>query len=581
MRQLLISVCSLTLAFSSIAVAQPQRKQLPLPADALPQDGVPKGQILGPFEWRSEIYPGTVRQYHLYVPRQYDASKPTPVFVVNDGLRLAENSLHVPTILDNLIHQGRVPVQIGIFVPPGTVPAVKEGAWTRSNRSFEYDGLGDRYARFLLEEILPEVARSYNLSNDPNDRAIAGTSSGAIAAFNVAWERPDAFRRVISGIGTFVSLRGGDALLNLVRKAEPKPIRVFLQDGSNDQDIYGGNWWLANLTMLSSLEWAGYDVNHVWGEGGHNSRDLGASMPEALAWLWRDYPEPIKRPVTPKRRVDVVEPGEEWQLVSEGHEFREGPAVNEAGELYFTDLRRSQIFKIGLDGKASLFADKTGNVNGLMFGPDGLLYGCAGGAKQIVRYDTKSGAKEVLVDGVESNDIVVLAGGDFYFTDPRNKKVWYVDAAGQARTVDEGISRPNGITVSPDQTFLYVSNSDGRFVYSFQIQPDGSLAHKQEFTHLHLSDGALRSRADGMAVDSTGMLYVTTELGVQIADPDGGRVHLILEAPERKQISNVVFGGPNRDTLYVTASDKVFKRKVKTKGIDSWKAPIFERMPRL
>jgi sugar lactone lactonase YvrE/enterochelin esterase-like enzyme len=570
---------AILLAFAGLLQAQQQ--DAALPPDSLPQPGVPKGQVLGPFEWRSQIYPGTVREYHLYVPAQYDASKPTPVFVVNDGLRLAENSLHVPTVLDNLIHQGKVPVQIGIFVPPGTVPAVKEGAWVRSNRSFEYDGLGDRYARFLLEEILPEVAKSYKLSNDPNDRAIAGTSSGAIAAFNVAWERPDAFRRVISGIGTFVSLRGGDALLNLVRKAEPKPIRVFLQDGSNDQDIYGGNWWLANLTMLSSLKWAGYDVHHVWGEGGHNSRDLGAAMPEALTWLWRDYPEPIKRPVTPSRRVDVVVPGDDWQMVSEGHVFTEGPAVNAAGEVYFTDLRSSKIFKVGLDGKTSLFADNTGNVNGLMFGPDGLLYGCAGGAKQIVRYNTSTGAKEVLVNGVESNDIVVLSGGDFYFTDPNNKKVWYVDKAGKSRTVDEGISRPNGIVVSPDQTFLYVSDTDGRFVYSFQIQPDGSLAHKQEFTHLHLSDGYLRSRADGMAVDSTGLLYVTTEMGVQIADPDGGRVHLILEAPERKQISNVVFGGPNRDTLYVTASDKVFKRKVKTKGIDSWKPPIFERMPRL
>ena len=577
MRHLLLA--GFLFAFGGLAHAQ--QPEQPLPADSLPQPGVPKGQVLGPFEWRSEIFPGTVREYHLYVPQQYDAAKPTPVFVVNDGLRLAENSLHVPTVLDNLIHQGKVPVQIGIFAPPGSVPPVREGAWARANRSFEYDGLGDRYARFLIEEILPEVAKSYNLSNDPNDRAIAGTSSGAIAAFNVAWERPDAFRRVVSGIGTFVSLRGGDSFINLIRKAEPKPIRVFLQDGSNDQDIYGGNWWLANLAMLSSLEWAGYDVHHSWGEGGHSGRDLGLIMPEVLTWLWRDYPEPIKRGVTPKRRVDVVVPGEDWQLVSEGHEFTEGPAVNDAGEMFFTDLRRSLIHKIGLDGKVALFAENTGNANGLMFGPDGLLYACAGGAKQIVRYNTKTGAKEVLVDGVESNDIVVLANGDYYFTDPQNKKVWYVNAAGQARTVDEGISRPNGITVSPDQTFLYVSDTDGRFVYSFQIQPDGSLAHKQEFTHLHLSDGALRSRADGIAIDSTGLLHVTTEMGVQIADPDGGRVHLILEPPQRKHISNVAFGGPNRDILYVTVSDKVYKRKVKAKGIDSWKPPIFDRMPRL
>lgn len=580
MKRTLIVTIAL-LALSVAASAQPQQAAVELHPDAMPQAGVPKGEVLGPFEWHSAIFPGTVRQYHLYVPQQYDAAKPTPVFIVNDGVRLAQNGWHVPTTLDNLIHKGTVPAQIGIFVTPGRVPAVVEGAWTRGNRSFEYDGLGDRYARFLLEELLPEIGKSYNLSNDPNDRAIGGGSSGGIASFNAAWERPDAFRRVVSAVGSFDALRGGDMFPNLIRKVEPKPIRVFLHDGENDQNIYGGDWWIGNQAMLSSLEWAGYDVNHLWDEGGHSSRNLGKAMPDVLTWLWRDYPEPIQRGVTPDRRVDVVVPGEDWQVVSEGHVFTEGPAVNAAGELFFTDVRGGKIFKVGLDGKQSLFADKTGNVNGLMFGPDGLLYGCAGGAKQIVRYNTSTGAKEVLVDGVESNDIVVLASGDFYFTDPNNKKVWYVDSSGQARTVDEGISRPNGIIVTPDQTFLYVSDSDGRFVYSFQIQPDGSLAYKQEFTHLHLSDSYLRSRADGMAVDSTGMLYVTTERGLQVADPDGGRVHLILEAPEGKQISNVVFAGPNRDTLYVTATDKVFKRKVKTKGVDPWMAPILAPMPRL
>lgn len=577
-RTLFLSSCLSALLFTVNAVAQ-QQEAAPHP-DTLPQEGVPQGEVLGPFEWRSEIYPGTVRQYHLYVPHQYDASNPTPVFVVNDGLRLAQNGWAVPTTLDNLIHRGDVPVQIGIFVTPGSVPPVTEGAWSRPNRSFEYDGLGDRYARFLLEELLPEIGKSYNLSDDPNDRAIAGGSSGAIAAFNVAWERPDAFRRVISAVGTFVSLRGGDVFPSLVRKFEPKPIRVFLDDGSNDQNIYGGDWWLANLTMLSALEFSGYDVNHLWDEGGHSSRNLGPAMPDVLTWLWRDYPEPIKPGVAPNRRIDVVVPGEDWQLVSEGHEFTEGPAVNEAGEVYFSDLRRSLIHKVDLDGNVTLFAENTGRVNGLMFGPDGLLYGCAGGANQIVRYDTTTGAKEVLVDGVASNDIVVLADGDYYFTDPQGSKVWYVDTTGEARIVDEGIQRPNGIIVTPDQSLLWVADSSGRFIYSFQIQPDGSLAYKQQMTHLHMSDGAPRTRADGMAVDSTGMLYVGTEMGLQIADPSG-RVHLILERPQPTPISNVVFGGPNRNYLYVTAGDKVYRRKVQTTGVDHSKPPVFSRMPRL
>ena len=247
--------------------------------------------------------------------------------------------------------------------------------------------MGDRYARFLIEEILPEVGKSYNLSSDPNDRAIAGSSSGGICAFTAAWERPDAFRRVFSSVGTFVSLRGGNEYPVLVRKFEPKPIRVFLQDGSNDLNIYGGSWWLANQEMLSALEFSGYDVKHVWGEGGHNGKHSTALLPDALRWLWRDYPKPIEPGVPPNRRTNVVIPGENWQLVSEGHKFTEGPAVNSRGEVFFSDIPNGKIHKIDLAGKVGTFAENSPGVNGLMFGPDGKLYACQNGTKKIVRYD--------------------------------------------------------------------------------------------------------------------------------------------------------------------------------------------------
>ena len=248
------------------------------------QDGVPEGSIEGPFEWRSEIFPGTVRNYSIYVPAQYDPAEPACVFVVQDGLNRA-NGWKLPVVMDNLIHQGDMPVTIGIFISPGVVPAPHENAQPRFNRSFEYDGMGDRYARFLLEEILPEVSKTWNLSDDPNDRSIAGASSGAICAFTVAWERPDEFRRVLSTIGTYVGLRDGNAYPVLIRKHEPKPIRVFLQDGTNDLNLYGGSWWVANQDMLSALEFAGYDVHHEWGEGGHNGQHSTAIMPDALRWL--------------------------------------------------------------------------------------------------------------------------------------------------------------------------------------------------------------------------------------------------------------------------------------------------------
>ena len=194
-----------------------------------------------------------------------------------------------------------MPVTIGVFVMHGRVKAVQPGALDRFNRSFEYDGLGDDYARFLLEELLPEVekqttsdGRPIRLSNDGNDRGIGGSSSGAICAFTAAWERPDAFRRVFSAIGTYVGLRGGNVYPTLIRKYEPKPIRIFLQDGSDDLNIYGGDWWMANQEMERALTFAGYEVNHVWGDGGHNGKHATEIFPDAMRWLWKDWPAPVK-----------------------------------------------------------------------------------------------------------------------------------------------------------------------------------------------------------------------------------------------------------------------------------------------
>lgn len=549
-----------------------------LSPDSMPQEGVPQGEVKGPFHWKSEIFPGTERDYWIYVPAQYDRAKPACVMVVQDGLGLA-NNWKLPTVMDNLIHKKEMPVTIGIFVMHGIVPAPNENAQPRFNRSFEYDSLGDRYARFLIEEILPEVGKDYNLSQDPNDRAIAGASSGAICAFNVAWERPDQFRRVISTIGTFVDLRGAGEFPTLIRKFEPKPIRVFLQDGSNDLDLYAGSWWMANQSMLSALKYAGYDVAHNWGEGGHNARHAQAIMPDILRWIWRDYPEPIRAGQAPQRRTDILIPGEDWQVVSEGHRFTEGPAVGPNGELYFTDIPNNRIHKVALDGTVSVFAEDTGGANGLMFGPDGKLYACANRDKQIVRYD-QSGTRETVVEGVESNDLVILANGTGYFTDPGNKKVWRFTPDGAKSVVDEGIERPNGIIASPDQSFLTVADTQGRFTYSFLIGPKGELTQKQQYGHLHIPDEILQSGADGMTVDTEGRIYVTSRVGLQVLD-QLGRVHLILNKPQNGWLSNAVFAGPDLDILYVTCGDKVYRRKVKARGVKQWEGSVKPPRPGL
>jgi enterochelin esterase family protein len=257
------------------------------------QEGVPKGQVSERVR-RSEVFPGTIRRYWIYEPAQYDASKPTAVMVFQDGHAYVdrEGQFRVPTVLDNLIHLGKVPVMIGIFIDPGHLKdklPEKPGWRPRpENRSFEYDTLSDQYARFLLEEILPAVGERYNLTDDPDQRAICGISSGGICAFTVAWQRPDAFRKVMSHVGSFVNIRGGHVYPALIRKTPPKPIRVFLQDGSEDLDNEHGNWPLANQQMAAALKFAKYDFKFVYGQGAHNGIHGGAILPESLEWLWRD-----------------------------------------------------------------------------------------------------------------------------------------------------------------------------------------------------------------------------------------------------------------------------------------------------
>ncbi|MBT5017698.1 SMP-30/gluconolactonase/LRE family protein [Planctomicrobium sp.] len=560
---------------SQVLVAQDENS---LTKDSSYQEGVPKGEIVGPIEWKSKIFPGTVRNYWLYVPKQYQQDKPACVFIVQDGLNRAKG-WNLPQVLDNLIHKKEIPIQIGIFITPGVVPAPNDKSQPRFNRSFEYDGLGDRYARFLIEEIIPEVKKDYNLSDHPNDRMIGGASSGAICAFTAAWERPDQFRRVLSTIGTYVGLRGGDSYPVLIRKFEPKPLRVFLQDGSADLNLYGGEWFNANQSMLSALKFSNYEVNHAWGSGGHNSKHSAAIMPDILRWLWSDYPEPIKTGSTAGRRTDLLIPGEDWQEVSSGHRFTEGPVANDAGELFFTDIPKGMIYKLDATGKQSVFAEKSPGVNGLTFGPDGKLYACQNGNKQIVRY-AMDGSMEVVCKNVESNDLVILNNGSGYFTDHNNKKVWHFTPEGEASIVDVGIARPNGVVTTPDQSFLILSDTESRFTYSFRIGPEGKLFDKQELGHLHLPDGSTRSGSDGMAVDTEGRIYVTTSVGLQILD-QLGRVHCILNKPQAAWLSNVTFGGKDFNTLYVTIGDKVFKRKIKATGVQPWKAPVTPSKPNL
>ena len=556
--------------------------------DSKPQPGVPRGEVLKFSFASSKIFPGTYRDYWIYVPAQYSPDQPACLYVNQDGVQW-----QTPTVFDNLIHKKEMPVTIGVFVMHGRVKAGDtNAALDRFNRSYEYDGLGDNYVRFLLEELLPEVARqktsdgrAIRFSTNGNDHAIGGSSSGAICAFTAAWERPDAFSRVFSAIGTYVGLRGGDHYPTLIRKYEPKPIRVFLQDGANDHNIYAGDWWLANQMMERALVFSGYEVNHVWGEGVHSGKHGAAIFPDAMRWLWKDWPQPAKGSATKNAVLNaLLIPGEDWQLVRSGYKFTEGPAANAQGEVFFNDIPNSKTYRIGLDGEVNEFVAESQRANGQAFGPDGRLYAVATGEAKVIAYEPDGTARDV-AGSIAGNDLVVAHNGNIYVTDPSGSrsnapsKLWLIKPGEEKRIVDTGLRSANGITLSPDQTLLYVADHRSHWIYSFQIQADGTLTAKQKFGWLHSPDNADDAGADGLRADRDGRLYVATRLGIQVLD-QAGRVQCIIPTPNGR-IANLCFGGENFDTLFATCGDKIYKRKLKISGAQAWAAPFRPAPPRL
>jgi enterochelin esterase-like enzyme len=284
-------ILAIVIALPSLTSTITMAEEYKLGPDSQRHEDVPNGTV-AKHEWKSRIFEGTVRDYYVYVPKQYDAAKPACVMVFQDGDAYVKETgdFRVPIVFDNLIAKGEMPVTIGIFINPGhKAEKTPDKPWTANNRSFEYDTLSDQYARFLLEEILPEVGKEYKLTDSAAGRAICGISSGGICALTVAWQRPDAFSKVLSHVGSFTNIRGGHVYPALIRKTRPtKPIRVFLQDGANDLDNEHGNWPLANQEMAAALRFAKYDYRFEFGTEGHNGKHGGAILPDSLRWLWRD-----------------------------------------------------------------------------------------------------------------------------------------------------------------------------------------------------------------------------------------------------------------------------------------------------
>lgn len=300
-----VFICLLVLlAVVASALAAGEDDFYKLDPDSLPQDGVPQGRLIGPTTLPSEVFPGTSHTYWIYVPQQYDSSQPAAMMIFNDGQAMIDmhGDLRIPNVLDNLIWRREIPVILAVFINPGRTPEQPEPTprdWgdKTSNRRIEYNTLDDKYAKVIVDELMPVITKQYNISADPDMHAIAGSSSGAIAAFTVAWERPDQFRKVISTVGSFVDIRGGYVYPEKILAGEKKPIRIFLQDGVNDNralrgDNYDPNrdWHYQNVRLLDALTRKGYDVNYAWGIGLHGQKQGGAIYPEMMRWLWRDYP---------------------------------------------------------------------------------------------------------------------------------------------------------------------------------------------------------------------------------------------------------------------------------------------------
>lgn len=538
---------------------------------------IPQGKIERYIYNESKIFPGTEREVAVYIPEQLDSNKPACVYVQQDGL----SKEYFTNSLDTLIANGDIPVTVGVFVRPGTVPVPIDSTIDRPNRSFEYDGLGDNYVRFILEEILPDVSNRYklNLSTSGNDRCIGGGSSGGICAFNAAWERPDAFSRVYIASGSFVAFRGGNEFPILVRKTEAKPIRIFHMTGNDDMKNCAGDWTLFDQQMKEALDFSGYEHKFYFLEGKHGAGYTN-HFAEGMKYLWKDWPEPVKAGSSAPRTQDIILPGESWQLAGTGYTAICGPACNANGEIFFTEPTNNKIYKIDTQGKINIFSENATYCNSLTFGADNKLYAVSEKTGDITVFDQK-GKGRIYTSGIHGNYILSMPDGSFYASvSPSNNEageIWIVKD-GKKQIVDKGLKKPSGIAMSPDHWLLAVADKESKRVYSYQVAPDGSLQNKEYYFWLHVPEWENFSEAESVCYDREGHLYVATNYGVQIC-ANNGYTQVILPLPLKEKLSGLCIGGADFDILYAFYGDKIYKRKIKGHTVGAF-TPWTKMVPR-
>lgn len=533
---------------------------------------VPQGVLTTHTLPPGDVYPGVPHRYQVYVPAQYDPSRPAPCMVFMDGGWIFIDGMKTHEALDRAIAAGDIPPLIGIFVDYGSLPVADETTQQgHLHRHLEYDSLTPRFGSFLIEELLPAVAEHYPLSADPNDRALVGLSSGAIAAFIGAWHRPDQFRRVFTCVGTYVDMLGAHSLPIWVRKSEPKPLRVFLQETVDDNDRLWGNWPLGNQAMSEAFAFSHYDARLEVGPGIHDVHHATEIMPEALRWLWRDYPAPITAATTGPIFEKLLIPGEEWALAWSAPDARSAPDVLPAtgsdGGIWFADPAAQQIVRLGDDDATEVVASYDTPITAVALGPDGRLYASQPQARRIVAFDADGSVTTVATD-IAATSLVLSAAGLILCANPELGAITVLDPAQGTRHdyVDERFPAPGPLTLSPDQAFLDVLNAEGVWGWSWQVQADGTLAFGQPFLRVEQNEEAPLWRPAAITMDTSGDHYIPTGRGITLVT-QSGRTRETITAPEiGSPVTAVAFGGPARDWLYAAQHGKLYRRRLQRHG---------------
>ncbi len=591
-----------TLALVSLVMALPVPGMLstamgaePVPAApkavrGLPSEqGVPRGRIFSFQMNHSKIYPGTTRKITVYVPAEYNARKPACVMVELDALIL--NLKRYDPIsyrtFDNLIYKKQMPVTIAIGVSPGAVASIgPPGNNPRFNRSCEGDSMNGNFGRFLIDEVLPAVEKHrtpgglpIRLTNNPNDRAICGESTGAIGAFTVAWHHPNAFRRVFSIVGTYVDMRGGERYPTLIRKTMPKPLRVFITDNNHDVQGSVGDWWLANHRMYQALKYSGYAVRRFWGVGGHSATPADTILPHVLRWLWKDWKKPIQAGSSQNWVLQsVLAPHPVWRVVASGFSSSGSMAVDPKGHVFLAEAKNGDIYRLHDHAAATVFAQGLPPEKiGIAFGPKGHLYAVESQTGRVVVFNSH-GVARTIAHGIDASQLVINHTDDMYAAGSRGTgrhsgTIWRIQPDGQATVVAGGLRRLTGLAFTPDGHWLCAAWLHNHFGYSFQVLPNGTLRYGQNFYYFERPYTSSGSRTGELCMDRQGWLYAATVMGVEILDRNG-RTQGIVPVPGETAVTAVTFGGQSFHTLYALSRGKIYAMTMKNQGAPCWLPPI-------